>query len=185
MAGMNEFRRGMFVLMDSDVWKIVDLQHVNPGNKRAFVRTTFKNVSDGRVIEKVIRGDEDLPEVLPETRDMQLLYRDSDGFHFMDTTTFDQVTLPAEAIGDAAGYVKDEETIRVDFHQGRPIGVELPTSVVLRITETEPGVKGDSVSNVMKPARLETGLQVKVPLFVGPGESVKIDTRTGEYLGRA
>jgi len=182
---MSDFRRGMFVILDGGIWKIVECQHVNPGNKRAFVRTLFKNVQDGRTVERTIRGDEKFDEVLPDARDMQLLYRDDDGLHFMDTATFDQVTLLAESIGDAAGYVRDQETIRVDFHDGRPIGVELPASVVLKISETEPGVRGDSVSNVMKPAMLETGLQVKVPLFVGPGEKVKVDTRTGEYLGRA
>lgn len=185
MSSMNEFRRGMFVEMDGGLWRIVDYQHVNPGNKRAFVRTMFKNVADGRTVEKTIRGDESFREVVPEARDMQLLYRDEDGLHFMDTASYEQVTLTRAAIGEAADYLKDEETIRVDFHDGRPVGVDLPASVVLKVVETEPGVKGDTVSNVTKPAKLETGLTVKVPLFVGPGEKVKVDTRTGEYIGRA
>lgn len=185
MATMNEFRKGMFVEMDGEIWKIIDLQHVNPGNKRAFVRTSFKNTADGRVIEKTIRGDDDLPEVFPEARDMTLLYRDETGLHFMDASSFEQVSLPASAIGDAALYLKENETVRVEFHAGRPIDVDLPASVVLKVEETEPGVKGDTVSNVLKPARLETGLQTKVPLFIGPGDLIRVDTRTGAYIGRA
>lgn len=185
MVNMNQFRRGMVIEIEGRIWRILEFQHVKPGKGGAFMRTKLKNLDTGAVQDRTFREKEDYPEVVLESREMELLYHDAEGYHFMDQETYEQITLSADDLGDAVKYLRDHDTIQVSTHQGRPVGVELPASVTLRVEYTEPAVKGDTATGATKPARLETGLEVKVPLFIEEGEQVRVDTRTGEFLGRA
>ena len=180
----NQFKNGMHVEIEGDVWRIVEFQHVKPGKGGAFVRTKLKNVRTGRVLDRTFRADEPVDVAILDKRQMQFLYRDDTGFHFMDTETFDQTLVDTDAVGDAASYLVEGATPHVTLYEGSAIGVELPAAVELTITETEPGVKGDRVSGATKPATLETGTTVQVPLFVETGDRIKVDTRTGGYLTR-
>jgi elongation factor P len=184
MPTTNDLKNGMTLNIDGALMNVVDFQHVKPGKGGAFVRTRLKNVRTGRVLDKTFRADEPVEVAILEKRQMQFLYRDEVGFHFMDTETYDQVAVDGEAVGDAASYMIDGSTPYVTFYDGSALGVELPASVELTVSETEPGVKGDRVSGATKPATVETGAVVQVPLFVETGDRIKVDTRTGAYLTR-
>jgi elongation factor P len=184
MPTTNDLKNCMTLNIDGTLMNVVDFQHVKPGKGGAFVRTRLKNVRTGRVLDKTFRADEPVEVAILEKRQMQFLYRDEVGFHFMDTETYDQVAVDGEAVGDAASYMIDGSTPYVTFYDGSALGVELPASVELTVSETEPGVKGDRVSGATKSATVETGAVVQVPLFVETGDRIKVDTRTGAYLTR-
>ncbi|HKF00496.1 MAG TPA: elongation factor P [Actinomycetes bacterium] len=184
MVTTNDLKTGMTLNIDGNLMSVVDFQHVKPGKGGAFVRTKLKNVRTGRVLDKTFRADEPVDVAILEKRQMQYLYRDDTGFHFMDTETYDQLVVDGEAVGDAAGWLLEGSTPHVTVYDGAAIGVELPASVELEVTRTEPGVKGDRVSGATKPATLETGATVQVPLFVETGDRIKVDTRSGQYLMR-
>ncbi len=170
--------------LDGTLFQIVEFQHVKPGKGGAFVRTKLRNVRTGAVIDRTFNAGVNVGLAIVERRDKQYLYRDGDDFVFMDTETYDQHHIPATIVGDMANYLTEGATAVVPMYEGSAIGVELPASVVLRVAQTDPGVKGDRVSGALKPATLETGLVVQVPLFVDEGDLVKVDTRTGDYLTR-
>jgi elongation factor P len=178
-----EFRKGLRIVYDGAPYTIVDFQHVKPGKGGAFVRTKLKHMRTGRVIDNTFRSGEKVELVDFEEKHMQFLYRD-DRFHFMDTATFEQVSLSPDEVGDVADYLKESTEVDVLFIDGAPAGVDIPNFVELRIAKTDPGVRGDTAQGGSKPARLETGAVVQVPLFLNEGDVVKVDTRTGEYLGR-
>ncbi len=185
MINMNQFRRGMCLKMDGKLMKITEFQHVNPGNWRAFVRTKLKDLASGNTVERTFRENDTFEEARLESAEMQLMYSDVTGFHFMNQETYDQVTLSPDDLGDAVNYLKDNDIIRVEFYNQAPIGVELPSSVALKVVEAPPAIKGNTATGATKPVKLQTGLMVNAPLFIVEGEMVKIDTRTGEFLGRA
>ena len=184
MISAGEFRNGVTIELEGGIFTITDFQHVKPGKGAAFVRTTLKNLETGAVLEQTFRPTEKMPRAHIDRRDLQYLYNDGTLYHFMDNETFEQLEINASDIADTMVYVKENETVKVLEHNGRIFGVEPPTFVELKITETEPGFKGDTAQGATKPAAVETGATVKVPLFVDIGEVIKIDTRTGEYLGR-
>jgi elongation factor P len=184
MTTTNDLKNGMTLNIDGTLMNVVEFQHVKPGKGGAFVRTKLKNVRTGRVLDKTFRAAEPVEVAILDKRQMQFLYRDDSGFHFMDTETYEQLAVPADAVGDAASYMVEGDTPYVTTYEGAAIGVELPASVELAVAETEPGVKGDRVSGATKPATLSTGAVVQVPLFVEVGDKVKVDTRTGAYLTR-
>ena len=179
-----EFRNGMTIEIEGNVFQIVEFQHVKPGKGAAFVRTKLKNIKNGGVVEKTFRPTEKCDAARIERADMQYLYSDGDLFHFMDVETYEQIALNASDIGDALKFVKENEMVKVCSHNGSVFAVEPPLFVELVVTETEPGVKGDTATGATKPATVETGATVLVPLFVNPDDKIKIDTRTGEYLSR-
>lgn len=181
----NELKNGMHLNLDDGLFQVIDFQHVKPGKGHAFVRSTLKNVRTGAVVERTFRAGEKVERAMIDKREMQYLYRDGDGYVFMDNKTYDQLTVEPATLGDAANYVVDGSTMVLEFYVDEIVGLDLPASVQLDIAETEPGVQGDRVSGARKPATLVTGLIVQVPLFVEPGETIKVDTRTGEYLSRA
>jgi elongation factor P len=184
IASTTEFRKGLKILVDNEPFVIVEFQHVKPGKGGAFVRTRIKSIVSGNVLDRTFRsGDKvELPDV--EERAMQYLYREGDQYHFMDTSSYDQIFVPAANLGDAVNYVKENLVITLSFYKGEAIEVVLPNFVELKITNTEPGIKGDTAQNATKPAVLESGYTLQVPLFVEEGEVVKIDTRTGQYMER-
>ena len=184
MATSNDLKNGMVLNMDNQLWTVVEFQHVKPGKGPAFVRTKLKNVISGKVIDRTLNAGVKIDTAVVDKREMQYLYSDGDGFVFMDTQDYDQITLSNTLVGDAANYLLENQQAIVAIHEGNPIYVELPASVVLEITFTEPGLQGDRSSGGTKPATVETGLQIQVPLFVEQGTKVKVDTRTGDYLGR-
>ncbi|HEV2309895.1 MAG TPA: elongation factor P [Acidimicrobiia bacterium] len=181
----NDLKNGMALNLPDGLMTVVEFQHVKPGKGGAFVRTKLKNFRTGAVLERTFRADEKVPLAVIDKREMQYLYREGDSFVFMDTDDYEQLHVDARAVGAAAQYLKEGDTAVLPTYEGQVLGVELPAAVELTIAETEPGVQGDRVSGARKPATLETGLVVQVPLFVEPGEAVKVDTRTGEYLSRA
>ncbi len=180
----NDLKRGMTLDLDGTLFQIMEFQHVKPGKGGAFVRTKLRNVKTGAVIDRTFNAGVNVGLAIVERREMQYLYRDGDDLVFMDTATYDQHHVPTGVVGDAASYLTEGATAIVAVHQGNALGVELSASVVLRVVKTDPGVKGDRVSGALKMATLETGLTVQVPLFVEEGDSVKVDTRSGEYLTR-
>jgi elongation factor P len=184
MAAVSDFKTGMTILMDGNLFVVTEFQHRNPGNWRAFVVAKLKNVRTGRVIEKTFRSHDKLEEVRAESKDMQFLYADGDMMHFMDSESFEQVGIPRETVGEAAHYLKEGIAPKILFYEGRAVSIELPITVELKIVSTAPGVRGDTVTGGSKPAELETGASVNVPFFINEGDSVRIDTRTGEYLER-
>jgi elongation factor P len=184
MATSNDLKNGMVLSIDNQLWTVIEFQHVKPGKGPAFVRTKLKNVITGKVIDRTLNAGVKIDTATVDKREMQYLYSDGDGFVFMDTQDYDQITLSNTLVGDAANYLLENQQAIVAIHEGNPIYVELPASVVLEITFTEPGLQGDRSSGGTKPATVETGLQIQVPLFVEQGTKVKVDTRTGEYLGR-
>ncbi len=184
MISAGDFRNGITLEIDGNVVQILEFQHVKPGKGAAFVRTKLKNVISGGVIEKTFRPTEKFPAARIDRVDMQYLYADGDLFHFMNVETYDQVALNSETIGDALKFVKENEMVKVCSYNGNVFSVEPPLFVELEITETEPGFKGDTATGATKPATVETGATIAVPLFVSQGDKVKIDTRTGEYLSR-
>ena len=185
MATSNDFRNGMALDVDGSLMTIVDFQHVKPGKGGAFVRSKLKNVKTGAVVEKTWRAGEKVEEIRLEKASMQFLYKDGVDFHVMDQETFDQMTLPEALLGAAARFLKENEIVTVLMHDGKPIVCELPNFVLLRVESTEPGFKGNTAQGATKPALLETGAEVQVPLFINAGEMLKIDTRKGSYVERA
>ena len=184
MISAGDFRNGVTLEIEGNVMQILEFQHVKPGKGAAFVRTKLKNVISGGVVEKTFRPTEKFPAARIDRVDMQYLYADGDLFNFMNVETFDQVALNADTIGDALKFVKENEMVKVCSYNGNVFSVEPPLFVELEITDTEPGFKGDSATGATKPATVETGATVSVPLFVSQGDKIKIDTRTGEYLSR-
>ncbi len=181
----NDIKNGITIATEGGLFTIVEFQHVKPGKGGAFVRTKLRNARTGAVIERTYRADERLEQAIIDKRDMQYLYRDGSDYIFMDQDTYDQVPVTPAQLGNAANFLKETGTAMLITHNDEIIGVELPASVELVISDTEPGIQGDRVSGARKPATLETGFVVQVPLFVGPGEAIKVDTRSGEYMTRA
>src|ERR1700734_4029165 len=181
----NDLKNGMSLNLPEGLFSVVEFQHVKPGKGGAFVRTKLKNQRTGAVIERTYRADEKLDQAIIDKREMQFLYRDAGDYVFMDTTSYEQLQVATGLLGDAANYLKEGDDAVIQFFGPEIVGVELPAAVELTITETEPGLQGDRVSGARKPATVETGLVIQVPLFVNPGEKVKVDTRTGEYITRA
>ena len=181
----SDIKNGITIKIDEGLFTVIDFQHVKPGKGGAFVRTKIRNARTGAVIERTYRSDERLEQAIIDKRDTQYLYRDGDDYVFMDQDTFDQIPVSSKNLGEAANFLKETGKAMLVQFEDEIIGVELPASVELTIAETEPGMQGDRVSGARKPATLETGFVVQVPLFVGPGEVIKVDTRTGEYMTRA
>lgn len=184
MISTNQFRNGTAIRVDGKRFTILFFQHVKPGKGGAFVRTRLRNIDTGAVVEKTFRAGEKLEGVRTESRPMTYLYRDGDLLHFMDSDTYDQVAVPTEVVGEAAGYVVEGGTVSVLSADGEVVSVEPPAHVDLEVTQTDPGLKGDTATGGSKPATLETGVTVQVPLFVNTGERVRVDTRSNEYLTR-
>ena len=184
MISAGDFRNGVTIEIEGAVFQIIEFQHVKPGKGAAFVRTKLKNVINGGVVERTFRPTEKFPQARIDRSDMQYLYNDGDLFYFMNTENYEQVALNADTIGDALKFVKENEMCKVLAYNGSIFSVEPPLFVELEITDTEPGFKGDTATGATKPATVETGAQVAVPLFVNQGDIIKIDTRTGEYLSR-
>ncbi|MDD6616766.1 MAG: elongation factor P [Lachnospiraceae bacterium] len=184
MISAGDFRNGITLDMDGNIFQIIEFQHVKPGKGAAFVRTKLKNIISGGVVEKTFRPTEKFPQARIDRVEMQYLYSDGDLYYFMNTETYDQIALNDEAIGDALKFVKENEMVKVCSYNGNVFAVEPPLFVELEVTETEPGFKGDTATGATKPATVETGAVVYVPLFVEQGDVLKIDTRTGEYLSR-
>ena len=184
MATTNDLKNGLVLNLDGELWTVVEFQHVKPGKGGAFVRTTLKNVLSGKVVDKTFNAGTKVDTATVDKRTMQYLYADGDEFVFMDLESYDQIHVPAGTVGDAAKYLLPEAGVTIAMHEGVPLYVELPTSVVLEITYTEPGLQGDRSTGGTKPATVETGYEIQVPLFISTGEKVKVDTRDGKYLGR-
>ncbi len=185
MASTNDLKNGMTLDLDGQLWSVVEFQHVKPGKGGAFVRTTLKNVTTGKVVDRTFNAGVKVDVATVDKREMTYLYREGEDFIFMDTESYDQIPVSAEVVGSAADYMLENTNAVVAVHDGTPLYVELPASVELTISYTEPGLQGDRSSGGTKPATLETGASVQVPLFVTQGERVKVDTRDGRYLGRA
>ena len=185
MISTNQFKNGMHIDVDGTVYRIVEFQHVKPGKGGAFVRTKLKALESGAVVDKTFRAGEKMPRVRTEVKNVTYLYNDGSDVHLMDTETFDQLALPAGSMTEELRFMRENDTIQLLLVDGSPSGVQLPAAVELEVVDTEPGVKGDTVSNVTKPATLETGAVVSVPLFVNVGERVRVDTREARYISRA
>ncbi|SES86915.1 elongation factor P [[Clostridium] polysaccharolyticum] len=184
MVSAGDFRNGLTIEYDNNVYQIIEFQHVKPGKGAAFVRTKLKNIKNGGVVEKTFRPTEKCPQAHIEKKDMQYLYSDGELYNFMDVETFDQIALNEDSIGDSLKFVKENEMVKMLSHNGEVFAIEPPLFVELEITDTEPGFKGDTATGATKPATVETGASVLVPLFVETGDRISIDTRTGEYLKR-
>ena len=184
MATTNDIKNGSVLNIDGQLWNVIEFQHVKPGKGGAFVRTKLKSVLSGKVVDRTFNAGTKIDFATVDRRDFQYLYKDGDGFVFMDTADYDQVTVPSAVVGDAANYMLENQNVQVAMHEGEALYVELPTSVVLEVTYTEPGLQGDRSSAGTEPATLETGHEIQVPLFLEQGTRVKVDTRDGSYLGR-
>lgn len=184
MVSAGDFRNGLTIELEGNIYQVIEFQHVKPGKGAAFVRTKLKNIKSGGVVEKTFRPTEKCPQAHIERKDMQYLYSDGEMYNFMDVETFDQVALNQDAIGDALRFVKENDMVKMLSHNGQIFAIEPPMFAELEITETEPGFKGDTATGATKPAVVETGATVYVPLFVEQGDKISIDTRTGEYLKR-
>ncbi len=184
MISSNDFRTGVSIELDGSVWRVVEFLHVKPGKGSAFVRTKLKNAQTGNVVERTFRAGETVPQANLEKRTMQHTYKDGEDYVFMDMETYEETTLSPKQIGDRVKYIKEEMEVNVVFWNEQVLDVDLPTSVTLEVTDTDPGVKGDTATGGSKPAIVETGAQVMVPLFISIGEKIKVDTRDGSYLGR-
>lgn len=178
-------KKGMLIKIGADLFRVLELQHVTPGNLRGFVRVKFRNIRNGTLSDQKLRSEDTVDRAVLDEREMQYLYKDGDSFHFMDTTSFEQSHIDAEALGDNTHYLIPDALIKVEFYGSEPVGIELPPTVDLVVEDTAPGIKGATASAQVKPARLETGLVVSVPPFVNTGDKVRISTDTGEYLSRA
>ena len=185
MATPNDLKTGMTLNLDGQLWSVVDFQHVKPGKGGAFVRTKLKNVLSGKVVDRTFNAGVKVDVANVDRREMQYLYREGEDFVFMDTQDYDQPRIPAATVGGAASYLLEDQTAVVAFNDGTPLYVELPAAVELAVRQTDPGVQGDRSTGGTKPATLQTGVQIQVPLFITTGEKIKVDTRTGDYLGRA
>jgi len=184
MISTTGFRNGEAIVMDGQLWVIVEFQHVKPGKGGAFVRTKLRRMRDGSVIERTFRSGEKFQEAYIEKRTLQYLYRTADAFHLMDTKSYEEIQVSAELIGQSAGLLKENMELEGQFHDGQLIGIQPPMFVELHVASTEPGIRGDTSKGGMKPATLETGATIQVPLFVGTGDVLRIDTRTGTYVSR-
>ncbi len=185
MISTNQFKNGMHIDVDGTVYRIVEFQHVKPGKGGAFVRTKLKALESGAVVDKTFRAGEKMPRVRTEVKNVTYLYNDGSDVHLMDTETFDQIALSADSLSEELRFMRENDTVQILLVDGDPSGVQLPAAVELEVVDTEPGVKGDTVSNVTKPATLETGAVVAVPLFVNVGERIRVDTREARYISRA
>jgi elongation factor P len=184
MPSTSDFRPGLVIKYNNELWQIIEFQHVNPGNWRAFVRTKLKNITSGKVIENRFRAGEAIDIIRIERKEFQFLYHDGSGYVFMEKETYEQIPVSEEAIGEGAHFLKEGESVDILFNGSDITGVEMPITVELKVVETVPGVKGDSANPGTKPAKVETGASVNVPLFINEGDTVKIDTRTGGYIER-
>lgn len=184
MISVNDLRTGLTIEVEGEVMSVVEFLHVKPGKGAAFVRTKLKNVKTGAVREMTFRAGERVTRARIETKQMQFLYSSDDDFTFMDNETYEQITLTRDKLGDAPKWLLDNMTIGIQFHQGEPIGIDLPTFVEIEVAHTDPGFRGDTATGGTKPATLETGVIVQVPLFINEGDKIRVDTRTGEYLSR-
>ena len=184
MISTSEFRNGEAILMDGQLWVIVEFQHVKPGKGGAFVRTKLRRLRDGSVIERTFRSGEKFEEAYIEKRTLQYLYRTADMFHLMDATTYEEIQVSAQTLGQAAGFLKENMELEGQFHDGQLIGIQPPMFVDVHVESTEPGVRGDTSKAGMKPAKLETGATIQVPLFVENGDAIRVDTRTSSYVSR-
>jgi len=178
-------KKGMLIKVGDDLFRVLELQHVTPGNLRGFVRVKFRNIRSGSLSDQKLRSEDSVERATLDERAMQYMYRDGDSFHFMDTESYEQLHISEEALGDAVNYIVPDAVINVEFYGSEPVGIELPVTVDLKVDDTAPGIKGATASAQVKPARLETGLVVQVPPFVNPGDKVRVSTETGEYLSRA
>ena len=178
-------KKGMLIKIEQDLFRVLELQHVTPGNLRGFVRVKFRNIRTGTLSDQKLRSEDQVDRATLDEREMQYLYQDGDDYYFMDTSSYEQIHISSEALGESVNYLKAEMTILGEFYGPEPVGIELPVTVDLKVTDTAPGIKGATASAQVKPATLETGLVVQVPPFVTPGDSVRISTETGEYLSRA
>src|SRR5438128_2677970 len=178
-------KKGMLVKIDQDLFRVLELQHVTPGNLRGFVRVKFRNIRSGTLSDQKLRSEDTMDRATLDERQMQYLYQDGDDYYFMDTSSYEQIHISSEALGDSVNYLKPEMTIQVEFYGTEPVGIELPQTVDLKVLDTVPGIKGATASNQVKPAKTETGLVVNVPPFVNTGDTVRVSTDTGEYLSRA
>jgi elongation factor P len=177
-------RKGMLIKVGNDLFRVLDLMHFTPGNKRGFVQAKMRNIRTNALSDTKFRSEEDVERATLDEREMQYLYHDADAFHFMDTSTFEQIHIPTESIGDAANYLVADMVIDVEFYEGEAVGIELPMTVDLKVEDTPPAIKGATASAQIKPARLETGLVVQVPPFVNTGDRIRVNTETGEYQAR-
>ncbi len=184
MASTADIKNGVVLSIDGQLWSVIEFQHVKPGKGGAFVRTKLKNVTTGKTVDRTYNAGAKIDITNVDRRDYQYLYQDGADFVFMDTSDYDQITIPGPVVGDAANFMLENQNVTVALHEGSPLYVELPASVVLEITYTEPGLQGDRSTGGTKPATVETGYQIQVPLFLETGTKVKVDTRTGDYLGR-
>ena len=184
MATTNDIKNGTVLNLEGQLWSVIEFQHVKPGKGGAFVRTKLKNVRTGKIVDKTFNAGLKIETATVDRRDYQYLYRDGADFVFMDLTDYDQVTVPESVVGDAVNFMLENQQATIALHEGEPLYIELPASVIMDITYTEPGLQGDRSTGGTKPATIETGYEIQVPLFLETGTKVKIDTRTGEYLGR-
>ena len=185
MASTADIRNGVVLSIDGQLWTVIEFQHVKPGKGGAFVRTKLKNVVSGKVVDRTYNAGAKIEVENVDRRDFTYLYNDGDGFVFMDVADYDQLTVPATVVGDSANFLLENQQVQIGLNNGNPLYIELPASVVLEITYTEPGLQGDRSTGGNKPATVETGATVQVPLFISTGEKIKVDTRDGRYLGRA
>lgn len=184
MVSVNDFKKGMVIKLDGELFSVIDYQHVKPARGAAFVRSKLRNVKRGSVVDKTFRGGEKVEDVKLIKRPMQYLYDEGDTLVFMDTSSYEQESIPKKAIGEALQFIKEEDIVDIAMYEGEPITIEPPASVVLLVTYAEPGLKGDTATNVLKPVKVETGAEVRVPLFINEGDYIKINTQTGEYIER-
>ena len=184
MISTSDFSTGQTILVDGELYTIVDFLHVQRSRGSAFVRTKLKNLETGNVLEKTFKSGEKVEAAYLETKDMQYLYSQDVMYYFMDTETYEQTPINEDTLGETIDYLKENDTIKIQFYEGRPVGIDLPPNVELEVVRTTPGIRGDTVGNATKPATLETGKVVQVPLFVNEGDVIKVDTRTGEYMTR-
>ena len=184
MVSAGDFRNGITLEIDGEVFQVVEFQHVKPGKGAAFVRTKMRNIKNGGVVDKTFRPTDKYPQAHIERSDMQYLYSDGELYYFMDVDTYDQIPLNFDQVEDAIQYIKENDNVKMRFYKGSPFSVEAPNFVELQITHTEPGFKGDTATGTTKPATLETGLEIGVPLFCNEGDIIRVDTRTGEYMSR-
>jgi elongation factor P len=178
-------KKGMLIKIGDDLFRVLELQHVTPGNLRGFVRVKFRNIRTNALSDQKLRSEDVVERAVLDEKQMQYLYKDGDSYHFMDTETYEQMHITAEALGDSVNYIMPDATIAVEFYGSEPVGIELPPAVDLKVVDTAPGIKGATASNQIKPATLETGLVVNVPPFVNTGDTIRVSTETGEYLSRA
>jgi elongation factor P len=178
-------KKGMLINVEQNLFRVLDVQHVTPGNLRGFVRVKLRNIRNGTLADQKLRSEDSVERATLDERQMQYLYHEGEDYHFMDTSTYEQIHISSEALGDSVNYLKPEMTIQVEFYGEEPVGIELPQTVDLKVMDTVPGIKGATASAQVKPATLETGLVVQVPPFVNPGDLIRVSTETGEYLSRA